>query len=256
MKPVFVILLTLSIHGLAAQPLHFFGVFPSVSQTGTIHSKFLYNVLASSTVDAFNQTVENVHYPATQLQLYVQPGIIYKLKPDWTAALGYAFARHNLFGLRVNENRLWAQTGYNHPLPIGRLTHRLRYEERYPLNKKTDIQSKATLFRYQLGYNLPLYDLKKQKQGFSLSATHEFFLCLTGATNSPISSKNAFCGENWSFVGVGYTTAKTGRIEAGYMLQNLVRNPHRDHRYLHLFQVTYSATFRLDDLMVWLYTPY
>jgi hypothetical protein len=246
----------LSTGSLEAQPLHFFGAFPALSQTGTIHKKFLYNVYLSSTIDAFDQTVENIRYPATNLQWYVQPSVLYKLRPDWQAAVGYAYVRHNLFGLRVDENRLWAQTVYNHPLAEGRLAHRLRYEERYPLNRKTSVQSKATLFRYQLGYNLPLYDPKKQKHGFSISASHELFLCLTGATNSPISSKNAFCGENWSYVGVGYALAKTGRIEAGYMHQNLVRNPQRDHRYLHLFQVTYSATFHLDDLMVWLYTPY
>ncbi|KAA9349203.1 DUF2490 domain-containing protein [Larkinella humicola] len=256
MKPIFFLLLTLSIPRLAAQPLHFVGVFPALSQTGTLSKKILYSVYASATIDAFDQTVENIRYPATNLQLYVQPGIVYKIKPDWQAAVGYAYARHNLFGLRVNENRLWAQTVYNHALPKGRLAHRLRYEERYPLNLKTNIQSKATLLRYQLGYHFQLYDSKTQKQGFSISASHEVFLCLTGAKNSPVSSKNAFCGENWSYAGVGYTTAKAGRIEAGYMLQNLVRNPQRDHRYLHLFQITYHSTFRLDDLLVWLYTPY
>ncbi|WP_266367427.1 DUF2490 domain-containing protein [Tellurirhabdus rosea] len=239
-----------------AQPLHFAGLFPAYSQTGILHKKLLYNFYLSSTIDAFSQTVENVHYPATNLQVYLQPGLIYRLKPHLQVGAAYAFVKHNLFGLRVNENRLFVQGIYTHRLPSGTLAHRLRYEERYPFNLKTQRGSKASLFRYQLGYNLPLYDPKTRKHGFYASASHEFFLCLTGATNSPISSKNAFNGENWSYVGAGYTFRKAGRLELGYMLQNLVRNARKEHRYLHLLQVSYNTTFNLEDFMVWLYTPY
>ena len=241
-----------------AQDWAFFGFFPTISQSGSLGKKMQYNFYLSSTIDAFHQTVAEKEYPATALQYYIQPSLSYKFSPNVQVGVGYAYVKHNLFGLHVNENRLWAQAVAAHDVPIlGRtkLSHRLRYEERYPLNMKTNQWSYATLFRYQLGATLPFYDPKVQKTGFYASASNEFFLCLTGAINSPISSKNGFYGENWLYGGIGYTTRKYGKIEVGYMYQNLIRNPQQDHRYLHLLQATWFANFDLSEIAVWLHTP-
>ncbi|GAB2603024.1 DUF2490 domain-containing protein [Spirosoma areae] len=236
----------------------FYGFLPAISQSGNLSKKLQYNLYVSATVDAFKQTVRDKEYPATALQYYVQPSLSYKITPNVQVGAGYAYVKHNLFGLHVNENRLWAQAVATHDVPmLGRtkLSHRLRYEERYPLNMKTNQWSYATLFRYQIGVNLPLYDPKLKTKGFYASASNEFFLCLTGARNSPISSKNAFYGENWLYGGLGYNTGKFGKIEVGYLYQNLIRNPQQDHRYLHLLQATWAANFDLSEIGVWLYTP-
>lgn len=242
-----------------AQDWTFYGVFPAVSQSGSLGRKIQYNLYASATVDALKQTVEKREFPATTLQYYLQPSVSYKLSPNLQIGLGYAYVKHNLFGLHVNENRLWAQAVATHDLPVlpGRLklSHRLRYEERYPLNIRTGQWSYATLLRYQVGVTLPFYDPKTTKKGFYASAFNEFFFCLTGAKNSPISFKNGFYGEDWVYGGVGYNTGKFGKIELGYLYQDLIRNARHDHRYLHLIQLTYAATFDLSDIGVWLYTP-
>ncbi|WP_063672873.1 DUF2490 domain-containing protein [Spirosoma panaciterrae] len=241
-----------------AQDWTFYGFFPAISQSGNIGKKLQYNAYISSTIDAFHQTIAEKNYPATALQYYLQPSLSYRLLPNVQIGVGYAYVKHNLFGLHVNENRLWVQAVATHDAPaLGRLkvSHRLRYEERYPLNMKSNQWSYATLFRYQIGASLPLYDPKVNKTGFYASVSNEAFLCLTGAINSPISSKNAFYGENWLYGGLGYNTRKFGKIELGYMFQNLIRNPQQDHRYLHLLQATWSTTFDLSEIGVWLYTP-
>lgn len=241
-----------------AQNWTFYGFFPAFSQTGNLSPKIQYNLYGSSTIDAFREVIEGKEYPATTLQYYIQPSLSYKLSPTLQVGLGYAYVMHNLFGLHVNENRVWAQVVGTHnflAIPRLKLSHRLRYEERYPLNMKTDQWSYATLFRYQIGANYLLFDPKVQKTGFYAAASNEFFLCLTGAINSPISSKNGFYGENWLYGGLGYTTKKLGKIEVGYLYQNLIRNPQQNHRYLNLLQVTWATTFDLSGLGVWLYTP-
>lgn len=142
-----------------------------------------------------------------------------------------------------------------HNLGLGRLSHRLRYEERYPLRMSTQEWSYATLFRYHVGFTLPLYNTSKQKQGLFLSASNEAFLCLTGAKNGPISAKNAFYGEDWVSAGIGYNTKRWGKIELGYMFQDLIRNPAQDHRHLHLAQINWSTAFNFDGMKMWLLTP-
>lgn len=239
-----------------AQRLPFFGVFPQYSQTGPITKRLNYNLFVSSTIDAFPQTVEKQVFPATNLQVYLQPSLHYKLSPNVQVSVGYAYVKHNLFGLYVNENRLWAQVTGGHSLGgQNRLTHRLRYEERYPLRVSTQQWSYATLLRYHVSVNVPLYDTKKQKTGFFLSASNEAFLCLTGAKNGPISAKNAFYGEDWVSAGAGYNAGKWGKFEAGYMFQDLIRDPAKNHRHLHLLQVSWSTNFSLDGLAVWMLTP-
>ncbi len=241
-----------------AQDWTFYGLFPAISQSGNITKKLQYNLYFSSTIDAFRQTVETKEYPATALQYYIQPSLTYKVLPNIQVGLGYAYVKHNLFGLHVNENRLWAQVVATHDVPMlgqTKLSHRLRYEERYPLNMQTSQWSYATLLRYQVGFTLPLYDPGLKTKGFYASASNEIFLCLTGAKNSPISSKNAFYGENWLYGGAGYNTGKFGKIELGYMYQNLIRNSKQDHRYLHLLQISWVGSFDLSDIGVWLYTP-
>ncbi|WP_097126522.1 DUF2490 domain-containing protein [Spirosoma fluviale] len=258
MRYLYMLCLLVSSSAGFAQDWTFYGFFPTISQSGNLSKKLQYNLFLSSTIDAFHQTVETKEFPATALQYYLQPSIAYKISPNVQAGIGYAYVKHNLFGLHVNENRLWAQVVASHNVPLlgrTRLAHRLRYEERYPLNVKTDQWSYATLFRYQLGATIPLYDPKVKSKGFYASASNEVFLCMSGAINSPISAKNAFYGENWLYGGIGYNTGKMGKIELGFMHQNLIRNPQQDRRYLNLLQVTWATNFDLSNVGVWFYTP-
>nr|WP_293834129.1 DUF2490 domain-containing protein [uncultured Arsenicibacter sp.] len=238
-----------------AQRWVFYGLFPQYSQTGGITKRLSYNVFASSTISAIDRTIEQKQFPATNLQIYLQPSLHYKVSPNVQVGLGYAYVKHNLFGIYENENRVWAQAVAGHALGAGRLTHRLRYEERYPLRVSTQQWSYATLFRYHVGFTLPLYDQSTQKQGLYLTVANEAFLCLTGAKNGPVSAKNAFYGEDWVSGGIGYNTGKWGKIELGYMFQDLIRNPAQDHRHLHLAQINWSTAFNFDALKIWMLTP-
>ncbi len=237
------------------QRMSFFGAFPSVSQTGSIGKRMAYNLYASATIDALPQRINEKNYPASALQYYLQPSLVYKVTPRVQVGVGYAYVKHDLFGLLTNENRVWVQTVLSQPIGPIQTTHRIRYEERYPLNLQNQKWAYATLLRYQVGGTLPLYDTKTRKTGFYASAFNEFFFCLTGANNGPISAKNAFYGEDWVYGGLGYNTGKLGRIELGYLFQDLIRNPAQDHRHLHLIQVSWATNFSLQGLGTWLYSP-
>lgn len=236
-----------------SQDLHLRGIATNYSQTGKITPKLSYNLHILSVVNTSTLKIENKTFQSGHAHFIPHLLLNYKLTDKWNMGGGYTFGRHDIFGLRENENRIVLQTACNYK--IGKLTtnNRGRFEWRNPLNLQTNVRSDASIFRYQLGLNYPLYDTKKSKKGLYASASNEVFLYLKGATNGPVSSKNGLLlSENWSNIGLGYTTGKN-RIEVGYGFQSLVRNKKQDMRFLNLLQLSFTTTINWDDVQYWYY---
>lgn len=224
---VFVILCS-AIH---CQNLSFSGILPAISQTGRISERFNYNIFISNTFDAYNKNINNVEYPATDLQFYFQPSIIYLHSPNINFASSITYQRNNPFnGNFVNEVRLWQQCIFSAPVLNGRLINRFRFEERFIQDKVTDRFPFSTRARYQLGINFPLQGQKLDANEFYINAYNEFYISLSGA-------KNALFSENWTYGGVGYNFGKLGRFEMGFLYQVAVRNKQKDLRILNLIQL-------------------
>ena len=94
-----IFLLTSNVLG---QNLTFYGLLPVFNQTGRISDKFNYNLFLSSTFDAFKQTTYGISYPATDLQLYIQPSVIYVYSLNLNFSGSYTYQRNN----PINENYL------------------------------------------------------------------------------------------------------------------------------------------------------
>jgi Protein of unknown function (DUF2490) len=236
-----------------SQDLHLRGIAINYSQTGRITPKLNYNVHILSVVNASTLTIGDKTFQSGHTHFIPHLLLNYKITDKWNVGGGYAFGRHDIFGLRENENRFIAQTAYNQKVKKITFNNRGRIEFRSPLNLQTKIRSNATVFRYQLGLNYPLYDTKKYKKGFYALVSNEVFLYLKGAKNGPVSSKNGLLlSENWSNIGLGYTTGKN-RIEMGYGFQSLVRNKKQEMRFLNLLQLSFTTTINWDDVQYWYY---
>lgn len=219
------------------QNLIFYGFLPALNQTGRISKKVNYNLFTSTTIDAFDEKINSVDYPATDLQFYLQPSIIYVHSPNLNFAGSYTYQRNNPINKNfINEHRLWQQVIFSHPVFGGRLTNRFRFEERFIENKVTGEYPFLTRQRYQVGFNIPLQGRTLDKHEFYLNTYNEFYFSLTGA-------KNATYSENWTYVGCGYDLAKMGRIELGYLLQVAVRNKQQNLRFLNLTQIMWVTNF-------------
>jgi Protein of unknown function (DUF2490) len=236
-----------------AQELNLTGISPSYSQTGKLSSKWAYNLNLTSVIDPFDKVVDGKLFPKTHTHLIVQGLLVYQLNKSVALAGGYGFGRHNIFGIREDEPRFLLQGSYQHKIQKFNLTHRGRYELRYPLTIAKQVRSKADIFRYQVWATYPLYDVDKQKRGFYLAASNEAFFYLSGAKNGPVSSKNGpLWAENWTHLGGGYNAGRT-RFELGYCFQTLVRNKAQDRRNFHLLQLNVLHTINWDDLVYWWY---
>ena len=236
-----------------SQNVTLYGISPSYSQMGKFNSKLGYNLNVTSAINAVNQTVEKKFFPAGHTHLLLHGLLVYQLNKKWSIGGGYAFGRHNIFGLRENEHRLIGQATYQHKLGKFVITHRGRFEWRQPTNLQTKITSQADIGRYQVWVTYPLYDPEKQKQGFYLSASNEAFLYFKGATNGPVSSRNgSILSENWMHAGGGYNAGRT-RAELGYCFQGLVRNKAQDYRFFNLLQINIYHTINWNDVQFWWY---
>lgn len=220
-----------------AQNLSFEGVFPVWSQTGRISDKFNYNFFIATTIEPFSVKEAGVEYPATDLNLYIQPSVIYVLDANWNFAASYTYQRNNPFNRNFfNEHRLWQQVVLSLPLGKGRLTQRLRLEERFIENKATKTYPFSSRTRYQLGFNMPLQGKTLDEKEFYLNAYNEFYFNLTGAKHTTYS-------DNWTYLGVGYNMGKMGKLELGYLLQVSVRNDQKDLRYFNIAQLMWVTNF-------------
>lgn len=220
-----------------AQNLVFYGLMPAINQTGRISNKFNYNIFMSTTIDAFDQKIAGIEYPATDLQFYLQPSLIYLHSKKVNFATSYTYQRNNPFNDNfINEHRLWQQVIVSLPIFRSKLTNRVRFEQRFIENKKNGSFPLSTRLRFQLGWNLPLSGRTLEKNEFYLNTYNEVYFSLTGA-------KNATYSENWTYAGIGYDFGKAGRMELGYLLQIAVRNKVKELRFLNLAQITWITNF-------------
>ncbi|MDB5273567.1 MAG: hypothetical protein JWO58_1934 [Chitinophagaceae bacterium] len=232
-------------HLLQAQNLEFYGIIPMLSQTGRITNRVNYNFFISETFNLTNRVIDGISYPAKPLQLNIQPSVIYTYSPDFnmTGGFTYNYQRSNPDVPYFKEWRTWEQVVYGHRIAHGRMTHRLRYEQRFIKNENTGERPMTTRLRYQLGFNIPL-------EGKTLDAGEWYFNCYDEPyftlTVPPGTTRNALYSENWLYAGIGYQTKKMGRMEVGPLLQFNVRDIEQDLRNLYLLQMAWITNFNVS----------
>ena len=232
MKKILLISIILNFNISFSQNLKFYGFLPILNQTGKINKKTNYNLFISTTLDSFNQNINGIEYPATDLQFYLQPSIIYIFSPKINYSLSYTYQRNNPFNENyLNEHRICAQIAFLYNIANSRLSNRLRLEERFIENKINNSYPFSTRLRYQIGFNTPF-----KNKDFYLNTYNEFYFSLTGA-------KNATYSENWAYIGCGYKIGKTSQLEVGYLNQIAVRNKQKDLRFLNLLQIMWITNF-------------
>lgn len=214
-----------------AQNLTFYGLLPAVSKTAKINEIVDFNFFGSSTIDLVPETYANKTYPRKDLQLYLQPSLIYKWRPNLNFAGSYTYQRNNpLTDDYSNEHRLWQQAVYSIPFSYGKVTNRLRFEERWIQDRALGRYRFATRTRYQLGYSKPLSGRILEAHEMYFNTYNELYFSTTGP-------KNAFYSENWTYAGIGYVSKEWGKFELGPVFQTAVRNKNHERRNLLLLQL-------------------
>lgn len=229
-----------------AQDLNFLGLIPTFSQTGRINQRLNYNIFVSETIDILNEKISNINYPASNLQLYIQPSIIYTYSQNlnFAASITYNYQKGNPDVPFFKELRPWQQIVYAHNISHGRMSHRLRFEERFIKNEATKKWPVTTRLRYQIGYNIPLNGKTLEYNEFYFNCYNEFYFTLTVPEGA---IRNALYSEDWIYAGIGYQLPGFGRLEIGPLSQFLVRNRQQDLRNLFLLQIAWITNFNFKN---------
>jgi hypothetical protein len=220
-----------------AETQEFYGFRPQVSLTKIVSDRWDMNVFTSTHPILISNTSGTAQFPA-DIQYYFQTSPIYKYSPNLNFVfLGYIYQRTDPFSNDfVNENRLFQQVIYGSDSIFGRLTHRVRFEERFIRNNTTGQTPFSTRLRYQVALLVPLQGSELDNGEFYFNIYNEFYFSLTGA-------RNALYSENWSYAGIGYQTAQHGRVEVGPLIQRSIINQQHDVRYINLLQINWSYNF-------------
>ncbi len=237
MKTLVFVMLLLFSGAIFAETQQLYGFRPQISLTKVVSDRWDFNVFSSNNSNLNDTTYGKTQFPA-DIQHYFQTSPIYKYSPDLNFVfLGYIYQRTNPFSDDyVNENRLFQQVIYGTDSVFGRLTHRVRLEERFIHNRTTGETPFSTRLRYQVALLVPLQGSELDNGEFYFNIYNEFYFNLTGA-------RNALYSENWSYAGIGYQTLEHGRVEVGPLIQRSVINQQHDIRYIDLLQVNWSYNF-------------
>lgn len=236
-KALVVVLLTIFSSALFAETQVLYGFRPQVSLTKVVSDRWDMNVFTSTHPILISNTSGAARFPA-DIQYYFQASPIYKYSPSLNFVfLGYIYQRANPFSDEfVNESRLFQQVIYGTDSLFGRLTHRVRFEERFIHNNATGQTPFSTRLRYQVALLIPLQGSELDDGEFYFNIYNEFYFSLTGA-------RNALYSENWSYAGIGYQSKQYGRVEVGPLVQRSIINQQHDVRYINLLQANWSYNF-------------
>lgn len=220
-----------------AQTQNYAGLFPVYIQSGKIYKRLDYTIFAFGAVNTFNETIAEVNRPAKVFLLYSEQDLIYNFSKRFSFAASYTYQRTDPFlKTYVNENRVWEQLTYKHP--VGRITikHRVRYDERFIENRETGKYPLSARVRYLIGID---FNLSKSNDKYFFTAYNEFFF----TTSHP---RNAFYSENWAHAGIGMKMGKAGSVEAGPIFISWVNDQQGDRMNLWYMQLTWMTTINIS----------
>ncbi|MEO9061123.1 MAG: DUF2490 domain-containing protein [Nitrosospira sp.] len=191
-----------------------------ISLTKQVFDRWDLNIFTAENANLVDKTYGGQE-PPTNVQNYFLVGPTYKYSPNLNIVfLGYIYqgtspVREHF----VTENRIFQQIVYSTDYGFGQVTHRVRFEERFIHDKAPEQKFLGTRLRYQLGLLVPLQGDEVNNGEFYFHASNEFYFITSGASG-------AIYNENWAYAGIGYQTAKYGRVEVGPLLQRVVINQH------------------------------
>lgn len=174
----------------------------------------------------FSQSFEAMqHFVRNGIEVYVTPQFSF-------VPVGYMYVWNYQYGERPstfadNEQRIWQQVFYKHPVGKWRFTHRLRLEQRF-LQSHTKLQTGGEInngynifrnrIRYRLVVQVPLRGATIAPKSLFAGAMNECFYSWGKDVNTYEIDQNRF------FTGVGYQINKDFFVWPGFFYQYLLRS--------------------------------
>lgn len=185
----------------------------------------------------------------TEWQQYqLRPAVNFEASRSVTLTLGYAFTRTYPYGdfpvaRAIPEHRIYQQAIVRQRLGAARLSHRIRWEERfirYPQNLDRSF-TYQNRFRYSLKADIPLVGENGHLRWY-LPVFNEILIGL------PPNYGARPWDQNRAFAGIGRAFGGAGRLEAGYLHQLIGQRNGRVFESNHTLLVTFTSTVPLGAI--------
>lgn len=223
-KAIFISISLFSSFKLISQDIRYLGIFQSYSQNNHFNKiNWLFNF--SNLLNPKDLNFEQLDYPSADIRLQIVNILHYSLTSDWRLSIGLHYQRNFPFDSRYStEYRPFEQAEFDHFLGKIKITHMLRFNQRWTENKLTNSYPLSLTFQYktQIKYILKNYALNHKN--LYLTAYSEEYVTLSGPLKFQIFS------EYWAYAGLGFQWNKNLKLEAGIGHEWLVRNSNLDIR--------------------------
>jgi hypothetical protein len=240
MKKLFVLIVITKYNILFGQNINIFGFTPAFSQTTPISKKTDWGLFLGTTYIPTDHNFAGLNYPSSDIRFQFGNSLIYKPTKALVLTLGLLYQRNFPFDDRhINEYRPYQQIGYSHFLSKVKVSHRLRFSERFIQNTSTANYPLTTMLQYLTSVQIPLKGETLDEKEFYLTGYTEEYFTLGGE------KKYKTFSEFWAYGGLGYNFGKYGKLQAGFIYECVIRNQNSDTRDLSYFELFWITNFDL-----------
>ena len=198
-----------------AQSKHFAGIFPAIEHSGKISNKFQYTLSCSSNIPLINIQHPDITRDPYFLKFYSDAGLTYFFNQNLSFGLSYAYERVNVFlSNYTNENRVYLQAVYKQVLKSVSLKYRLRFDNRFVYNRKTNTAPYTHRLRALVGINVPI---QSKKNNLYFTGYEEAFF-------NTFKNASSVYGENKFYSAIGMKLNNINKIELGGLYQTVKLN--------------------------------
>jgi len=203
---VAIALILVNFQYLHAQSTYVGGVFPTIDHSGTITKHLEYSFYYFGACPLFQFDNPNLSEDANFLLFYSEQALTFHLNPRLSFTGSYVYQRENAIKpYYSNENRVHVQATYKQSINTINLKHRLRFDNRFILNRSTLETPYTHRLRYLIGIDFPI---PNKKNNLYFTAYQEAFF-------NTYKKASKVYGENWAFAALGIKLNDKNKIETG-----------------------------------------
>lgn len=182
----------------------------------------------TSKIDLYSDLqIRQSNYGKSPMQYLIRPGLLYNVNNQFALGGGYTYAITCKYGdipqnrFTFPEHRLWEQFVLKTKVNRVEFSQRIRMEQRWigevSQNMEVDKYRYQNRFRILSRVNIPINGTNMEQGIFYFAAYEELLINFGKNVGGNIYDQNRL------YIGLGYNAGSTGRIEIGYLYQNLMQ---------------------------------
>ncbi|NOT38318.1 MAG: DUF2490 domain-containing protein [Saprospiraceae bacterium] len=220
-----------------SQDIRFTGIFQSYSQHNYF-KKFDWVFNFSNILNPKDLQFDQLEYRASNIRLQIVNILHYRFLNNWRSAIGFHYQRNFPFDSRFStEYRPFQQLEYDHNWRKIKVTHMLRFNQRFAENKSLQTFPLSLTLQYKTQIKFIAKHFSKENSNIYFTGYSEEYVTLSGPLRFQTYS------EYWAYLGMGIQFNKKYKLDIGLGHEWLIRNDKKDVRSIYYPAVNFISSF-------------